>query len=111
MAKQVFGWYPDIDSEMSCKPNVTVTKFGDGYEARINTGLNSTPQKWSLTFNRDRTTVLAAVAFLKAMNGVESFTWTSPHGETGTYVCREWKTRQPRGVMELTCTFDQVFDY
>jgi phage-related protein len=111
MTKPIFGWFPDVESEMSVKPNVNSTKFGDSYEARVATGINSMPQKWSLTFSRDRTTILAALAFLKARAGVESFTWTSPHQEEGTYVCREWKTRQKRGVMELTCNFEQVFEY
>lgn len=111
MAKQVFGWFPDTESEMTVKPNVNVTKFGDSYETRVAVGINSMPQKWALTFNRDRETIKAVLAFLTAMGGVESFTWTNPLEQTGTYVCREWKTRHKRGVLELTCEFEQVFDY
>lgn len=111
MTKPIFQWFPDVESQQECEPTVSVTKFGDGYEARAAASLNSQPQKWTLGFDRDRTTIKEILAFLRARGAVESFTWTTPLEETGTYVCRKWKTTQRRGTIELTCDFEQVFEY
>lgn len=111
MTKQVFGWFPDVDSTMGIKPSVSQTKFGDGYEARVAIGINSLPQKWKLTFTRDRITGLAILSFLETMGGVENFTWINPHNRSGTYVCREWSSQQQQGMLQVTCDFEQVFEY
>jgi phage-related protein len=111
MTKPVFTWNPDVGSQQDVKPNVNVTKFGDGYELRVAAGINNKPQSWSLKFERNYDICNAVVAFLKARGGVESFTWTNPLGETGTFVCRSYKTQQNVGTMEVTATFEQVFEY
>jgi len=111
MSRPVFTWFPDVDSQLDAKPNVTVTKFGDGYEARAPDGLNSQPQKWSLTFFRTRTEGKDIIAFLKARGAVEAFDWTTPLEDAGVYVCRGWRAKPNSGTLEITCDFEQVFEY
>lgn len=110
MARLTFDLFPDVSSEVEEKPNVNVTKFGDGYEARMGDSINTTPQKWSLTFTRSRDVCVAARNFLKARGAVESFIWTNPLNETGIYVCRTWKLKTDMGKAVLTADFEEVFE-
>lgn len=111
MSKPIFTWPPDQGSQQNCKPNVHVAKFGDGYESRVASGLNNQPMTWSLTFDRASDESGAILAFIRARGGVESFTWTTPLNETGTYVCREWDSQRRVGGLMVTCKFDQVFEF
>ena len=112
MPRPVFEWYPDTGSQCSTKPNVSSTKFGDGYELRVATTINTCPEKWSVKFTRAPEESQAIDAFLRARKGQEAFTWTTPDGVEGTFVCREWrKNRLKGGSMEISCDFEQVFEY
>lgn len=110
--RPIFTWFPDVGSQLSCKPDVGSTKFGDGYELRVAAGINFQPETWSVKFSRVNQESRDILAFLKARGGVESFTWTTPNEDTGTFVCREWKvTRLNGGAMEVTGDFIQVFEF
>lgn len=111
MPKQIFTWFPDEGSSLSAQPAVETTKFGDGYELRTSFSINTTPDKWSLTFTRAAVEAKAILAFLKAHGGKDSFAWETPNQEDGLYVCREWKlSRMTSGVLRVTCAFEQVFE-
>ena len=45
-----FTWNPDFQAQVQYAPRVTVTTFGDGYEQRVQFGINANAQKWNLTF-------------------------------------------------------------
>lgn len=123
-------WHPTIGSSIDIEPSVNVTQFGDGYELRTVTGINSQKQKWSLTFEGSYDYINAIEAFLRARGGVEAFTWVTPDhhignredrwDNTGTIleekhqivvVCRKWSRTRNQGYQQLTCTFEQVFEY
>ena len=110
MARQTFSWYPSWESEKTVKPEVTVTKFGDGYEARQAAGLNFRKQVWDLVFEGNDALVNAIDAFLYARGGVESFTWTNPNNQTLVFVCDEWRIKRVKGYRQLSATFRQVFE-
>lgn len=109
MATPVFEWNPDVGTELDEEPDVTVTKFGDGYELRVPKGINNTPEKWTLKFTRSILDT-AMLDFLRARNGVEKFAWTSPLGETKHYVCRKWKLGREKGIATMNVEFEQVFE-
>lgn len=113
MPSPVFSWFPDAGSSCATKPAVQSTKFGDGYELRVVQGINSIAEKWSVKFTRAEQEAKDIIAFFKARNGAESFTWTTPNGDTGTFVCKEWRHNRLKGggAMEVTGDFEQVFDY
>lgn len=112
MPDATFTWYPDAGSSHECKPRVSVTKFGDGYEQRTPEGINTLPMQWSLTFSREKTEALEILAFLRERGGSKSFNWTNPLEEAGIYVCREWNPTQLRGgAIQIVCSFEQVFEY
>lgn len=108
----VFAYLPDSDVPLDEKPNVAVTKFGDGYEARQEIGLNPSAKKWSPSFTV-RTTAEKdeIVNFFRARRAVESFDWVDPEGNTGKYVCRAWSPRRIRyNLWSVSCTFEEVFE-
>lgn len=112
MAKPVFSWLPEFSSTNTEEPAVKTIKFGDGYEARISDTINVNRQSWSLTFTEQRmkNQVSAIRAFLRDRRGVESFTWTSPLNETGSYVARKWTVSTEQGFLTIKVTFDEVFE-
>lgn len=111
MSKPNFIWNADLGSQRSVKPSVNVTKFGDGYEVRTPTGINTKPKEWEVRFTRNVDEINAILAFLEARAGVEAFTWTDVTNTTATYVARSWSVSQKMfGIYELNTTFEQVFE-
>lgn len=103
-----FTLRPAPGATLKCKPTVEVAKYGDGYEQRVGTSINSMPRAWSLKFTNR---VSEVVAFLETHKGEVSFNWTDPLGVSGVYVCREWSiTHVGAEVFELSCDFEQVFE-
>jgi phage-related protein len=112
MIRQTFGWFPDTASEATETPAVNVTKFGDGYEARLADTVNVNRQSWKVTFTTGRKSGngLAIRAFLQARGGKDAFIWINPFGETGLYVARTWTSKSDRGEISIASVFDEVFE-
>lgn len=106
-----FTWKPDLGATQTEKPKVTVTQYGDGYEARTSYLLNNNPKSWEMTFTSPLERHRAILYFLREHMATHSFEWTDPSGEVGTYVAREWTSRQfKEGVFQIEVTFEQVFE-
>jgi phage-related protein len=106
---ETFTWYPDANHTLDVEPRVASAKFGDGYEQRVPKGINTTLDKWALTFTGTRIRVDAIAAFLKARGGAEWFTWKNPDEVTAGYICRKWsKQREGGAKVTITCEFEQV---
>lgn len=106
-----FNWLPDLGADRDETPNVTQTKFGDGYESRLANGINSQPSKWTVTFTKPLAQYKEIRAFLRKCGGVKAFEWTDPEGETGKYVCRSWKSKQVNfGIFSISGTFEEVYE-
>jgi phage-related protein len=109
-----FVWVPDFGAAGTKKPNVSVIKFGEGYEQRSSFGMNTSPESWSLSFNnRDQAEFILINDFLSARGAVEAFSWTPPDATTARiFVCREWtKTRVKGTFYSISATFDEVFEF
>lgn len=109
-SKPTFTWFPEYDAQLSEEPKINVTKFGDGYEQRVLSGINTNPQKWTLQFTMSRADTNDILTFLRARNGIQAFYWTSPLNETITVVCRSWKTGTKQGHIVMNVDFEQVFE-
>lgn len=107
--RQTFIWNPDWGSTLAKKPRVQVTRFGDGYENRVAVGLNSNPEAWTLKFTASKPETTPVLAFLEDRNGVESFYWQTPYGDTKVFVCREWTTENG-AIRTVSASFEQVFE-
>lgn len=106
-----FTFTPDFGAAGTTKPRVRTAQFGDGYQQRVQDGINSQPRSWSLSFvNRDDTETDAIEAFFLAAAGVSSFGWTPPRGAAGRWVCPEWEVTVVRhGLNSISATFHEVF--
>jgi phage-related protein len=70
---------PDKTLAMASKPGVLVAKFGDGYQQRIATGLNSITESFTVAFqNRPKIEADDIEAFFSTKKGVTSFAFTYP---------------------------------
>lgn len=107
-----FTYTPDYGASYEIKPNVRVTKFGDGYEQRQANGLNTQAKTWKLKFSlRSDTEASAIISFLSSQGAVSSFDWTDIYGGAGKYVCRSWEQVKDRhNLNTIVATFDQVFE-
>jgi phage-related protein len=104
------GFFPVFGSAGDKKPNVTVTKFGEGYELRVPEGINTNPAKWTVQFEDTRANIATLDAFLSTQGAVTPFIWTAPDSTTITVVCRAWKPVYNQGYGVLTGLFEQVFE-
>ena len=107
-----FTYTPSFPAYESSSPTKRVIRLGDGYENRIQFGLQRDPKEWSLTFaNRDNTERDNILTFLEARKGTESFDWTPPRGSAGKYVCENWSMNKAVAARStITATFRQVFE-
>lgn len=108
-----FTWGPDFGAQEVQSPAVKRAKFGDGYEQRVQFGINNNPQTWSLQFkNRDNTETNAIDAFLQARRAVEAFDWTPPRASSAIrVVCDSWTIEAVRfNLNTVSATFRQVFE-
>lgn len=110
MSRATFTWFPEFESQLSQEPNITVTKFGDGYESRTPMGINNSPEKWSLKFSETNSVFSEVLGFVRARNGVESFYWRNPFGAINVYVCRKWSMTRSQGYSSINLDFEQVFE-
>lgn len=93
-----FFWKPSYSSQIMHSPRVLRLKFGNGYEQRIEDGINSNLISLDLTFeNRDENESTAILHFLQARNGKESFVYNVPSIYSRTtfptrYLCSSWNS-------------------
>ncbi len=103
----------------SQRPNIRTTKMGDGYEQRVEFGLNPSPLTWDIVFkNRTDADRDKIIDFLQARNAKESFDWMDPQqsqlssgNATKRFLCREWTYEMlAYNVNDISVTFIQVFE-
>lgn len=75
---KTFHWKVDPDMGVDSEPQVSVVRFGDGYEQRRASGINNDLKKYSVTIRVDREDGPALEGFLSQHNGVKAFLWTPP---------------------------------
>lgn len=74
-----FWWKPSYDAKINTKPRIKVNKFGNGYEQRINDGINNNLIEFSLVLdNRSEKETVSILHFLQQRNGQESFVYNLP---------------------------------
>ena len=109
--------FPDFDPApgmtKSSAPTTRKVQFGDGYEARLNYGLNQNPKTFNFTFNVSESESDTIEAFLDARAAdADNFTYTPP-GESSAlkFVCESWSKSIPfHDRATIQATFRQVFE-
>ena len=91
---------PDRTMSNAIKPRVLKVQFGDGYEQRIQDGINNLRQEFSVAFNnRPKAEIDDIVAFLNNKAGTTAFNFTYPDSNAGggettiKVVCEDWSQR------------------
>lgn len=88
-----FTYVPDFGASQKYDTKVRSTEFGDGYKQTATFGLYPQDIEWPLTFaNRTNAERDAIRTYLRGARGQTAFTWTTPYGVTGKFVCTEWRT-------------------
>jgi|TARA_Y100000052_G_scaffold8409_1_gene8293 phage-related protein len=103
---------PTYGTRKTNSPIVKTTQFGDGYQQRVQFGLNQNPKVFNLTFNVSETDADTIETFLDARGGTESFDFTPP-GETSSskFICKSWTKSMPYNKRAtINATFEEVFE-
>lgn len=103
---------PTYGTRKTNSPIVKTTQFGDGYQQRVQFGLNQNPKVFNLTFNVSETDADTIETFLDARGGTESFDFTPP-GETSSskFICKSWTKSMPyNNRATINATFEEVFE-
>ena len=107
--------FPSIDPTYGTRknnsPKSRITQFGDGYQQRIQFGLNQDPKVFNLTFNVSETDSDTIEAFLDARGATESFDYTPENDTARKFVCESWsKTIPYLNRATIQATFREVFE-
>lgn len=110
MAIETFTWVADKEPTGTVSFRTKSAKFGDGYEQRVQDGINNRSQSWPLTFTGQAKRIKSIMAFLDRHAGATPFNWTAPLGAAALYRCTEYQPRpMGGGTYTLTATFEQAF--
>ena len=109
---------PDRGFTKQTKPNVSMAKFGDGFEQRKIRGINNMVETYNLSFsNRPNTETDDLEAFFIDQAGVSKFTFTIPDSNEGRgekdikVVCEEWsKSHTQTAATSLTAKLRRVYE-
>ena len=106
---ETFHWRPQNSSTTSVSPKVRVIKFGDGYEQRIQDGINNDLRSYNVTFVGLFDDITLIDEFLTRQGGVHSFKWCEPNThKTIKVVCRSWSSTSNGAAKTITATFEEV---
>jgi phage-related protein len=114
MTRETFTWSPEIGGTQTVNSDVEPIKFGDGYELRIERGLNATSRTWEVQFIVPAEEAVQIMSFLKTKRGVETFYWTDPMNQLGIFLCEPGTLRSKRrdfGLYEISATFVEKFEF
>ena len=109
---------PDKGLSNTNQPRIFLSQFGDGYEQRLNYGLNPLQQQFRLSFRtREKAEIDDIVAFFESTNGVTKFDYTfddtneSGNEQTIKVVCESWaQTWEYDNFYSLQATFRRVYE-
>ena len=105
---------PSYGGSQQNSPRTRVSQMGDGYELRVNVGLNQNPKQWKLSWkniSQSDADIISKFLNDRASDGA-SFDWI-PLDDTSSYkwVCDSWTKSLPYlNRATISATFRQVFD-
>lgn len=109
--------YPEkihYSSDAGIKDNVTIVAFGDGYQQRMENGINAQREEWNIIYSPlSKAELESAMTTFNAVGAVGKLTWTSPlDGLDKTYVVIKdsRKLQRQGGKWRLSLALQQVFE-
>ena len=109
---------PDKSLRRKNTPRVHLAQFGDGYEQRLQDGINSLKQEISVSFQtRPKAEIDDLVAFFESLNGVTKFRFDIADSNAGSstetikVVCPDWDQKwEYDDYYTLDATFRRVYE-
>ena len=107
---------PSYAPTLNIENNLLRVELGDGYEQRLQKGINPTRRTWTLPFSRrsnsDTTNILNFLASSTGgNNGAKSFNWAPPYGATGKWTCENPIVNMVAfDVNDIQLEFREVFE-
>ena len=109
---------PDKQMTRANTPRVHFAQFGDGYEQRLQDGINSLAQEIAVTFQtRPKAEIDDLVAFFESLAGVTKFRFDLADSNAGSstetikVVCSEWEQSwEYDDYYTLDATFRRVYE-
>ena len=107
---------PSYPPKLTVENNLIKVNLGDGYEQRLQKGINATRRTFSLSFlNRTDTVTTNILNFLahptKGNNGAKAFDWSPPYGAAGKWTCENpVVTIVSNNLNDIELTFREVFE-
>ena len=109
---------PDKQLSRKNTPRVHLAQFGDGYEQRLQDGINSLKQEISVSFQtRPKAEIDDLVAFFESLNGVTKFRFDLADSNAGSstetikVVCEDWTQKwEYDDYYTLDATFRRVYE-
>ena len=109
---------PDKSLSRKNTPRVHLAQFGDGYEQRLQDGINSLKQEISVSFQtRPKAEIDDLVAFFESLNGVTKFRFDLADSNAGSstetikVVCPNWTQRwEYDDYYTLEAKFQRVYE-
>ena len=93
---------PDKQLARSTSPKVKIATFGDGYEQRLQDGINSLGESYSVAFvTRTKDDIDDIVLFFDTKRGVVSFDFTIPDSNSGG----------EKTIKVVCASYSQKYDY
>jgi len=110
--KPEFIWTPSYNNTINNAPKVKKMQFGDGYQQRVQDGINNILLDLDFSFDdRSNDESTAILHFLNARRGVESFIFTPPppYGKAKRFVCPSWSDTRPfYNLTNIKVKFEEV---
>ena len=109
---------PDRTFNQTYKPKVLKIQFGDGYEQRIQEGINNITHTFSVSFNnRPKADIDDIIAFFINKGGTTAFSFTYPDSNVGggektvKVVCEDFnQTYSYDDFYSCTASFRRVYE-
>ncbi|WP_392559397.1 phage tail protein [Orbus mooreae] len=106
---EYFHWCVAPNMQVPIQPKVKTIKFGDGYEQRIQDGINSDLRSYSISLTVRRDEDLWIDQFLTLHAGYKAFLWRNPHTHKEVKVkCQSWSVNVMNTTATITATFEEV---
>jgi phage-related protein len=112
-----FWWRPSYDANIRNTPKIIINQFGNGYEQRINDGINNNLINFILRFdNRNEQETVSILHFLGQRNGKESFVYNlptiyakDPLNLKTRFTCMNWESIYASyNNYQISCEFREV---
>lgn len=106
---ETFSWEVAPNMSVKAEPKIKTIKFGDGYEQRIQDGINNDLRTYDITLTVQRESAKFIDQFLTRHGGLHAFKWREPNtNHLITVKCSSWSSNVSNTVITINATFEEI---